>query len=235
MAITQDQRILFVNQAHTAAVTERTRTTSRGTSQRFTLDIQQEAIGITLDEIALGRDIAKAIAAAVADGIRKISATSSIATKVRRIAAGRALSRGEPWARDRYDPPGNRMGARQPGAASGDVLFNDSGRMAEGMTSTPTRDGTYTINVPKGRLDPNTFGTNGAYTFDMMVARLFALVDVLRDPGTLTDHPIVLAAMEATAAKMATKYTKGALQLGKALADLARTAGETGETIGEIQ
>lgn len=234
MAISQDQKILFVNNAHTVAITERSRTTSRGTTSRFTIDIQQEPVGIVVDEIALGRDIAKAIAQAVQDGIKSIGSAASIATKLRRIAAGKALSNGEPWARDRYDPPGNRMGVKRPGAASGDRLFNDSGRLAEGVASTPTRDGTYTINVPKGRFDPTTFKTNGAFTFEMMVQKLFGLVEVLRDPTKLTDHPFVQAAMESTAAKMATKYSRGAFQVGKALADLAQNLGDLGETLGEV-
>jgi hypothetical protein len=237
MAIQQDQKILFLNQAHTAAITERSRTTSRGTKERYTIDIQQEAVGITVDEIALGKEIAKAIATAVADGIRAIGKSASVATRLRRKAAATAFARGEPWARDRYDPPGNRMGAKAPNAGSGSSgrMFTDSGRMADGMVSTPTRDGTYTINVAKGRLDPTTFKDSGRYTFASMVADLFALVPMLGDPAGLTDHPAVKAAMESTAAKMATKYSRGAFQVGKALADLARTAGDTAEALEEFQ
>ena len=235
MAVEQSTKVLIVNNAHTAALTERTRTTSRGTSQRFTLDIQQEAIGVNLDEIALGREIAKAIAAAVADGIKNIAQGASIATKLRRKAAAIAYGKGEPWARDRYDPPGNRMGAMPPDRGTTGTLFTDSGRFAQGIVSTPTRDGTYTINVPKGRLDPTTFKSNGRFTFEMMVTRLFELVDVLRDPASLVQHPAVQAAMEQTAAKMAVKLGKGAMEVGKALAELARTAGETGDALEGLQ
>lgn len=233
MAISQDQRVIFVNQAHTVAFTERTRTTGRGTTARVSIDVKQEALGITVDEIALGREIAKQIAIAIADGIKAIVSPASIATKLRRISAAKnSMSN---WARDRYDPPGNRSGAKQAGSVSGDRLFNDSGRFGESITATPTRDGTFTMNVAKGRLDPATFKVNSKapFTFDQMLGKLFDLVDVLREPGRLSEVPAVKAAMEASTAKFVQKVSRGAFEVGKALRELGGTLGETGRIVEE--
>ena len=226
---TQESKVLILNAAHTAALTERTRTTSRGTSQRFTIDIVQEGIGVNLDEISAGRGIANALVEAIKKRIQDRAGKASDGTIAFRVAAQTALMKGKAWAQARYNPPGNRMGPREPGKTQ--QKFQDSGRLVEGLVSTPTRDGTFTINAAKGRLDPNTWKAGkGAPTFDSVFRELLELIGV----ETIADEPGVRAAIEASTAKIVQKLGKGALEVGRALADLARTAGDTAEALDDF-
>ena len=226
---TQESKVLILNAAHTAALTERTRTTSRGTSQRFTIDIVQEGIGVNLDEISAGRGIANALVEAIKKRIQERAGQASDGTIAFRVAAQTALMKGKAWAQARYNPPGNRMGPREPGKTQ--QKFQDSGRLVEGMVSTPTRDGTFTINTAKGRFDPNTWkaGKN-APTFETVFRELLEMIDI----ATIADVPIVRAAIEVSTAKMVQKLGKGALQLGKALRELGQTLGDTGEALDDF-
>lgn len=231
MAITQTSDILLLNEYGNTAVTERARTTSTGkTSTRVTVDVKAEAVGVMVDATLLGKGPADAIAKAIADQVRAISEPASEQTQLQRKYAANAAARGAPWARRRY--AGGRMGASTPGAASSDRLFNDSGRMANGIVARATRDGTFTINVPSNRLNPSTF--TGA-AFDAMLRQLVDLVPALRDPSTLGDVPAVRDSIADATIEAIVKSTAAAEErFRQALADAASAAVEVAQSAGEF-
>lgn len=229
MAITQTQKVIVLNNAHTAAITERTRTTSKGTSQRFTVDVVQEAIGVNLDEISAGRGIATALVEAIKHRIKTRAGKAAEWTIDSRKVAATAFAKGVQWARDRYDPAGNRMGPRAPNQSP--MKFQDSGRLVDGMTSTPTRDGTFTINTAKGRFDPTAWGTGkNRPSFESVFQSFLELIDI----ATIADEQVVKDAIEASAARVVQRLAKGQLQLTRALSELARTTGDTFDTLDDV-
>lgn len=189
MAVSQTSKVVVINDLSTVAATERIRTTGAGTKTRFTVDIKSEPVGVVVDPKLLGAPVAAAIAKRVADGIRGITVTASESTLLFRKYAADALAKGKGWARRRYS--GGRTAAASPDQS--DRLFNDSGRLANGVVARAQDDGSYTINVTANRLDPSTFGLA---SFLGMIARLFELVDVLRDPSLLSRDPGVEQAIE---------------------------------------
>lgn len=213
MAVTQDS--IVINDWKNLAITERRRTTSAGTKSRFTIDIRANPLSIRVDPEALGRDVADAIAEAVRTGIEGIAATVSASTALARKYARNAWDRGEGWARDRY--AGGRTKATAPGSASGERLFNDSGRLARSVfaRANATEEG-YTINVAANRLDRDSFGRG----FEQMLVRLRELVPVLRDPSKLKEDPDVRAALKRTGANLARRAGVGGF---RAVAETLRT------------
>lgn len=185
MAVSQETIVL--NDYSGSATQRRTRTTSNGTSVRYTLSIKSEPILVDFDPLKLGKGPAEAIAALVSKQIRAISETASLSTQLGRKYAANAFAAGQSWAKKRYS--GGRTGAKPPGAASSDRLFNDSGRLADGIfASENKKEGNWTINVPANRFDPTTF-KGGESAILSMIERLRNLVpalkgDVLSDPAT---------------------------------------------------
>ncbi len=232
MAVQQDSKVVALNTAHTAAVTEYTRTTSRGTSTRFGLVVKQEAVLVNLDEIAAARDVAKALVEEMKERLRR-GRKAATSTLIKRAAAARAFAAGDAKTRDRYDPPGSRLkGNYAPGAANSDNVLSDSNRLIDGLTATPTRDGNFAFNVAKGRLDPATWKAGkGAPGIEIVWNLVMELIDV----ATLGQSERVQAAVEGTIAKMVTKYTGGFFQLGKAVQETAERLGETGEALEGLQ
>lgn len=177
MAITQE--VFVINEGFS----ERVRTTSSGTKSRFTLEVKTDPVILNLSEVALGAPVAEAIRKAISDGIKAISVVASPATLLKRKYAKNAYERGEPNAVKRYS--GGKTGATPP--AQSDKLFNDSGRLANGVfVRQNAQEGNWTVNVPANRLNPDTFDDRSAFV--RMVDRLRELVPVLRDP---LSHPDV--------------------------------------------
>ena len=230
MAVTQTSNVLYLNDAHTAAVTEYTRTTSRGTSQRFGVVIRQEALGVNLDEVAAGRGIAAALVEEMRERLRK-GRKAATSTLVRRAVSAAAWARGDSKTRDRYEPAGARLKNKPPGGANSDAVLQDSGRLIDGLTATATRDGNFAFNVAKGRLDPSTWRAGkGAPGIEIVFNLMMQLIDV----ATLGQADRVQAAVEASTSKMITKYSSGVFQLKRAVQDLAQNLGDLGETLGEV-
>lgn len=187
MAVTQDQIRLMDYEGITA--TERRRTTSKGTKSRFSIEFRSEPLVANLDPVELGRPIAEAMSAAIRQGIRDIAEFASHATILKRASAGRALAAGAAWAKKRYS--GGRTGVKPPGQTS--RLFNDSGRLADGIFTRANRDGEWSVNVPANRFDPSTF-EGGVAAITAMIARLRSLVPVLQSAQNMFDSPAVAKA-----------------------------------------
>lgn len=138
-----------------------------------------EPITHTFDEQKLGEGPARAIARAVADGIKGIAETAAPATIARRKAARAGLAKGDPLAVERY-------GGKPP---TGSVrLFNDSGRLLELAVQFAGGD----WQIATGReLGGNTFDAGEAAT---MIERLRRLVPALADP--LGPSPVSAAIAE---------------------------------------
>jgi len=223
-------------------VTERLRTTSRGTSSRFTVSITAAPITLVFDPKAMGQPVAEAIAEVIRTKVRDIGETVSPATIAARQRARDAFSRGEPWARRRYgaapipqaasvialgpaapDKRSNskRLGGMEPGQTS--RFWNDSGRFAAGLIVRPTKGNEWVVNVPANRFDPVTFRGGRAALLDA-IARLQQLVPELGNARELLKHPDVRAAMgEATSQLLGTLPGK-AFNNNRRLQRLAKNA-----------
>ncbi len=174
---------------------ERRRTTGSGTTNRYTVSIKAEPIVHLFDAKELGRGPAEAIAEAIRKGIRDIGEIASASTRARRASAAEALRRGASWAVARYS--GGKTGPKEPNKTP--RLFNDSGRLAEGIVAGPTRDNTWVINVTSNRFDPSTF-VGGVSALVSMFERLRALVPALQGPQRLMEIQSVKDAIEGTQA-----------------------------------
>jgi hypothetical protein len=180
--ITQD--VIIINDF----AQERRRTTSKGTSSRYTLTIEAEPIMHDLSETHLGEGPAETIAAVIKQQIKGITAIAAPSTLLKRRSAAKALAKGTPYAVKRYS--GGRTGTTAP---SGSVrLFNDSGRLADGiLVKQNPAEKNWTINVTANRLDPRTFRNQALFL--AMLERLAQYVPVLRKP---LDNKHVVEAIE---------------------------------------
>lgn len=207
MAIGISQQTVVLNDF---GLTKRIRTTSRGTSSRYTVTITAKPIPLLFDPRAMGQPVAEAMAEVLRQKIRGIGETAAPATLASRQRAKEAFRRGEPWAQRRYGglyiPPAagtvslgkrsNRLPPMEPGQTS--RFWNDSGRFVAGILVRPTKNNEWVVNVPANRFDPVTF-RGGEAALLPAIARLQALVPELGDARALAKHPDVLAAMgEAT-------------------------------------
>lgn len=193
---------------------KRVRTTSNGTTSRVTLSIKSEPILHDLSETNLGAGPAAAIAEAIKKQIKNITEYAKPATIARRQRAKRLLETGvaednkaqartktaKAWIAQGFKGKigeghatvarytGGRLGAMNPTTSV--RLFNDSGRLAESIfVRQNTQEENWTINVAANRLDPSTFGSQGA--FMRMIERLHKHVPVLANP--LKDEDVLKA------------------------------------------
>ena len=216
-------------------VSKRIRTTSRGTSARFTVSITAKPITLVFDPKAMGQGPAEAIAEVIKQKIQDISQPASPATQAARQRAKDAFRRGEPWAQKRYGglyiPPAagtvslgkrsNRLPPMEPGARQ--FFWNDSGRFVAGLIARPSKNNEWVVNVPANRFDPVTF-RGGEEALLAAIARLQQLVPELGDARALLKHPDVQAAMgEATSTLLGTLLGK-AFNNNRRLQRLAKNA-----------
>jgi hypothetical protein len=209
MAVTQETIIL-----NEFGFAERRRTTgaSGKPKSRFTVSIKADAIPHLFDAQELGRGPAEAIAQVIRDQIKAIGETASLGTQFARKAAAKAFAAGKEWAVARYS--GGRTGATPP--KGGDKLFNDSGRLADGIYVQAVKDESWTINVPANRFDPSTFN-GGVAALTAMVERLQQLVPALRGEG-LAGNETLRRAMENAAADIFVRVDNVSKQKGLAVA-----------------
>lgn len=235
MAVTQTTRTVLDFGA--AYAQERSRTTSRGTKERYTIDIKSEPVSVNLDPRQLGAPVAEAIRDALRAQIEAIEAPASISTLQRRVYAEAAVQRGARWAKRRYS--GGRTGASKPNSAGTQGrLFNDSGRFARGLFVRATRDGgaggtaSWTVNVPANRLDKSTFSEA---QFGDMLRRLGELVPAIAKPGELASIPEVAEAINQVTADAVRKGSvRSASELIGALRETVSQVAELGEALGTI-
>lgn len=185
MSITQ--RTVAINDFGLA---RRERTTSAGTSVRYTVSIEADPLLHVFDAKRLGAGPAMAIAEHLQTRIGAIGVTASPSTLLKRKYARSAMERGARWATKRYS--GGKIGTLQPDQS--DKLFNDSSRLVKGLIAKPTRDNQWVINVAANRLDPSTF-EDGEAGLVRMVARLRELVPEFGDANALAGVPVVRQAI----------------------------------------
>lgn len=129
---------------------KRTGTLPSGTKRkpRYTIEVRSQPLLYDFDEFTLGAKPAEALKGVIQDQINAITAKASAATLAKRARSAGELRAGLPSATQRYS--GGRMGAMPPNQR--DTLFNDSGRMREGIfvRQNPT-DKTFTVNLPANR------------------------------------------------------------------------------------
>jgi hypothetical protein len=217
--ITQDT--VVVNDLNGLRLEQRTRTTSRGTSVRYSIGITSEPILNDLDPIKLGDGPAQAIMAVIRKQIMGIMERTSLATQKRRESAEKAFAAGDSWAMRRYG--GGRTGPTPPNQTQPPRKFNDSNRLARGLAARENKvEKTWTINVPANRLDPTTF-VGGAAAMVGMFQDLKRLVPALANPKTLLDAPEVLAALNRSIRQLAVTRKDLVGRIFKAGIGLART------------
>jgi hypothetical protein len=180
------QEVIVLNDFGSMRVEERQRTTSEGTTSRYTMTFEGEPIVHDFAAAKLSKIIPEAIAALLKKQISEIGATVAYATEKKRNYAADAIKRNETWAMKRYS--GGRTGPIAPSTASDKRMFNDSGRLAQSIAvmQNPKEEG-FTINVAANRLNPETFSGG---QFQRMIERLRQLapafkggIEVLQDPA----------------------------------------------------
>jgi len=229
----------------TMGLEERQRTSPKGvTTNRYTVSVKADPIVHTFDAYELGRKPAEAIAKVITAAIKSIGQFAAPATQLFRqraanemagirgprsqpigptVKGGRVRSGGiSSWVQDRYS--GGRTGTKQPNQTK--RLFNDSGRLAEGIYVQGTgrvenpgpHGGTgneWTINVPANRLDPSTFRSMGL--FQAMTDKLLTLVPELRSIDALGKHPEVVQAISDGVVDVLIKRGQAAIEKSQAL------------------
>ena len=192
--------------------------------QRFHIVVKSEPMIFSLSPKELGATVAQGIAHHLREKMRGISAAASPATIRAREVARRALLRGEAWAMKRYG--GGKMGVRGP--AQSDLLFKDSGRMAESITANAASDGTWRVNVAANRLDPQT-ANGGVAAVQSIWQRLVQLVPEFQNVGLIiqqnrlleqTVKNMIAKGRETTGKASAIDVAKAALRLAQTAANL---------------
>ena len=180
------QEVIVLNDFGSMRVEERQRTTSEGTTSRYTMTFEGEPIVHDFAAAKLSKIVPEAIAALLKKQILGIKAKASEGTILKRITASDAFHVGKSWALERYG--GGRTGPIAPESASPNLLFNDSGRLAQSIAVMQnTKEEGFTINVAANRLNPATFSGG---QFQRMIERLRQLapafkggIEVLQDPA----------------------------------------------------
>lgn len=190
MAITQD--VTVVNDLGNAALERRDRVTSAGPSARYTVTFESQPILHDWAALKSAPHAAAAILQLLQTRIRGISAEASVDTETRRDRYARELVAGGSAARKRYS--GGRIGTLAPKRASAKLLFQDSGRLADGLLVRIVEGVGFTINVPANRFDPKTFG-GGEPAIVSMWQRLASLVPEFRGGAEVTKHDEVQRAI----------------------------------------
>lgn len=185
-------------------------------TERVTIDMRAEPIVHVFDNIALGRDVAQAMRDKLERDIKAIKSDADDRTKefrawaeerltgkvgTKRLKSGkrkRTAFKSVPASlRRRYD--GGRTGFKKPNADGRGVLFNDSGRLAEGVhinqnyrsdnDSHSSADIRWTVNVPKNRFTEHT---------RHLVDRLAEEVDSIKNPRKFLEDPKISKEIESS-------------------------------------
>lgn len=212
MAITQD--VVVLNDFGAMRVEQRSRTTSSGTTDRYTVTMTATPILHDFAAAKLSRAVPDAIAALLKRQIAEIAEKVSEATLQKRGYAKAAFDRGAAWAKKRYS--GGRTGAMPPESASEDRMFNDSGRLAASIVAMQNvEEEGFTINVAANRLTPETF-QGGA--FQRMIERLRDLAPAFKGGIEVLQDPLVKDAIETAKAEwIIATVRSGQKQSGAAL------------------
>lgn len=217
MAVTQD--VVVLNDLGASSLSRRERTTSSGTAVRYSIEMRADPILHDFNQERLGQGPAEAIRDLLSRKMKAIGTAASEATKLRRSNAARGLAAGVPSDVARYS--GGKIGTKPPVLRDPAILFNDSGRFADGMAVrfNPT-DNNFTINVPANRLDPRTFG-GGEAALARMWQRLVELVPEFRGGAEVLKSPEVREAIAtAVAESIVTRTDRARSTISRARAAL---------------
>lgn len=198
----------------TLAVRRGTLASGKQRKPRYTFEIRSEPLLFDLNEMALGGKLAEVWAQRIKDNILGIAVRAAPATLAMRARAAEVLSghkrktvkKNAQTAADHYMQRygGGRLGFMPPNQS--DKLFNDSGRLAEGIAVRQNlTDASYTVNVPANRMNPDEFGLG----FEEMVRRFVSLVPML-DPKKAIGDPQIEAAIKESVDQMVTKLESNA-------------------------
>lgn len=190
--ITQD-RIVLNDYGLTQLIRRTTNKKTGATSVtgRFTIEIESEPIAHEFSPIRLGKQVTDEMVYAIKQRFKGV--TALVSQKTRKFRYSAVNNQDMAWVQRRYS--GGRMGTIAPTSVSDNRMFNDSGRLRDGIVvGENPKNGTYTINVPANRLDPTTFKEHSQYL--AMVKRLQELVPELGDPAVLASNPLVTAAIQ---------------------------------------
>lgn len=199
------EEVTVVNQGLKSRATKTGKTT-------YSVVINAEPIVVNTGPAALVAPVAQAVAHHLRERMRGISAVASKATQAARRAAEKAVQAGDSWAMRRYS--GGRIGTKAPNQSN--RLFNDSGRFADGIVAAYVgKDGTFRVNVPANRLDPQTAGVGGV---ERIWKRLVELVPEFGNPALLTQSDVIRASVKRATKDMIKKAqsTNGQLAISAA-------------------
>lgn len=188
------QETIIINDYNGSTISQRARTNLKGkTTKRTSFEIKSEPIVHTFDDEALGRGPADALRDILSDQIKAISAIASESTRFNRFYSQGKFVSGAMSKSDKARYTGGRIGEKQPNQS--DRLFNDSGRLADGLavgknrTAEGERD--WVVNVPANR-----FTDRAGHPYTVHLAkRLAAYVPALGNPATLRSDPKLRAAV----------------------------------------
>jgi len=213
----RDSEIEVINSlaAGDISLTERRGTLASGAQRkaRYTMELKSEPLLFELDELNLGNKLAEAWRDRIRDNVIGIAVPASKATQAMRKKAKAAFSAGAGWAMKRYS--GGRMASLEPDQS--DKLFNDSGRLADGIHVRPNlTDSSYTVNFPANRFNPTLFGAG----YEAMVARFVSLVPMLDPKRALGDPAIEEAIKEGLGEMMSKAESNAESRIASSLAKL---------------
>ncbi len=160
---------------------------------RYSATIDASPVVTRFDAKMLGKGPAQAIAKHLRERVSGISAEASPATlKIRandakRLTGSLGGERSGPvkqseWLRQRYAPV--KKSAAPPNQST--KLFNDSGRLAKGISVGAVKGNAWIINVPATRFNPTTLN-GGEAALVKIYARLLELVPEFGDARKLRD------------------------------------------------
>lgn len=184
--------------------------TSKGGKQRYTVNVSSEPLIHNFDPSQMGAPVAEAIAEALRQKVRGITANAAASTLRARKVAAKAFSEGKTWAMKRF--AGGRTGPTPPNQS--DKAFNDSGRLAGSIVARANdKEKAFTINIAANRLDDTTSG--GAVR---IFRQLVNLVPEFGDPRKLMEDQGVQRAVETSIGMLITKARETREQLLEARA-----------------
>ncbi len=148
---------------------------------RYSATISAAPIVTRFDAKMLGKGPADAIAKHLRERVSGIRTEASAATlKMRELAAKHLAGGGEAWARN-YAP--TKKSKTPPNQTR--YLFNDSGRLANGITVGASKGNNWIINVPANRFNAELLG--GEDVLKRIYGQLLELVPEFGDARKLRD------------------------------------------------
>ena len=197
------QETIVLNDAGSWRLEQRTRTSKGGkVGVRYSLSIDAEPILTNLRGLDLGRGPAAAILELIRQQHRDIGEMAKPSTMARRRAAAKELAGGgsSRLARGEMTDSGDRVRRRYIAARTASDppgtsvrVGSDSNTLYNGwfLRQNPA-EGTWTVNVPANRLDPETFN-GGVAALQAWVDRLVQLIPALTGKGILEDKAFIRA------------------------------------------